>query len=114
MILNGRAINPGELRTPVVLRQRTVTVDAGGFSGVSYSDIATVWARWEDVHGSEVWEAEAIQAVSPATVLIRYYAGLDTTWAIKLGSIDYEIVSIDDIQQRHEYMELKVRRMRSG
>jgi hypothetical protein len=30
------------------------------------------------------------------------------------GTNRYEIVSIDDIQERHEYLELKVKKMRSG
>jgi SPP1 family predicted phage head-tail adaptor len=114
VILNGRPINPGELRTSVDLQKRTVPADAGGAQSPAWSTQATVWARWENAHGSEVWAAQAVQADSPATVLLRYYAGLEPTWALLKGSDRYEIVSVDDIQERHEYMELKVRRMRSG
>ncbi len=114
MILNGKVINPGELRTPVTLQRRSAGSDAGGFQVPTWSPIAAVWARWTNVHGAEVWAAQTVQAEQPATVLIRYLAGLDTTCAILNGSDLFEIVSIDDIQNRHEYLELKVRRARSG
>lgn len=114
MILNGRPINPGELRTQVILQSRSVTSGTGGFQTATWSTIATVWAKWTNAHGSEVWAAQSIQAEAPATVLIRYRIGIDTTCAVLKGSDQFEIVSIDDIAERHEYLELKVRRMRSG
>lgn len=114
MNLNGKTINPGDLRTSVTLQSRTVTVGDGGFPVPSWSTITTVWARWTNVHGSEMWAAQAVEAENAATVLIRYQAGLDRTCAVLKGSERFEIVSIDDIQERHEYMELKVKRMEAG
>ena len=114
MILNGRMINPGELRTPVTLLGRTINSDAGGFQSPVRSTIATVLCKWTGVHGSEAWTAQTVEAERAATVLIRYLAGMDETCAVLLGSDLYEIVSIDDIQQRHEYLELKVRLARAG
>jgi SPP1 family predicted phage head-tail adaptor len=75
---------------------------------------AEVWSKWVNVHGVEVWAAQAEQAEQPATVLIRYQEDIDTTWVIVKDGINFEIVSIDDIRERHEYMELKVKSMRSG
>ncbi len=114
MILNGKPINPGDLRTRIDLQKRTVPADAGGAQVPSWATQATIWARWENAHGQEAWIAQSVQAEAPATVLIRYYAGLEPTWAILKGSDRYEIVSVDDIQERREYMELKVRQMRPG
>ena len=114
MNLNGKVTNPGELRTRVVLEQRTVSTASGGFQQPGWSTIAECWAAWENAHGSEVWAADAAQAEQPATVTIRYRAGLDTTCAVRKGPDRFEIVSIDDIRERHEYLALKVRRMRSG
>ncbi len=45
-------------------------------------------------------------------MLIRYDSRLDETCLVQKGSEIYEIVgSIDDIEERHEYMELKIRLM---
>ena len=114
MNLNGRVINPGELRTPVTLQSRAAGTDAGGFQSPTWSTIAAVMAKWTGVHGAEAWTAQTVEAQRAATVLIRYLAGVDETCAVLLGSDRYEIVSIDDIQQRHEYLELKVKLARAG
>lgn len=114
MILNGKVINPGELRTEITLQKRSPTTGAGGFIQPGWTDIATVWSRWINAHGSEIWAAQAVQAQAPATVLIRYRSDVDTTCVVLNGSIRYEIVSVDDIQARGEYLELKVRRLAPG
>ncbi len=114
MNLNGKISNPGELRIPIMLQRRTVSTETGGFQVPDWEDIATVPARWVGVHGSEAWSAASNNAQQAATVTIRYRADVDLTCAVLLGSNRYEIVSIDDIQMRHEYIELKVQRVRSG
>ncbi len=114
MKINEKPFNPGELRTLVTLKSRTVSTDAGGFPKPTWSTIAAVYAKWENVHGSEAWTADSVGAESAATVTIRYRTGIDTTCAVELDGKIWEIVSIDDIRQRGELLELKVRRMRSG
>lgn len=114
MIINGKVINPGELRTEITIQTRTETVQEGGFQTHTWANLATVRARWTGAHGSEVWAAQSVQAEAPATVLIRYRTGIDTTCAVLLGSDRYEVISVDNIQQRDEYLELKVRKMESA
>jgi SPP1 family predicted phage head-tail adaptor len=114
MILNGKPINPGEMRTPITFESRTVSIETGGFQVPGWATIAEVWARWTNVHGSEVWAAASMQARQPATVLARYREDVDLTCAVSMGGNRYEILSIDDIQQRGEYMELKVQRMEAS
>ncbi len=114
MNLNGKPTNPGEMRVPVTLQKRTVVMNAGGFPTPVWSNIAVVMAKWTNVHGSEVWAASQARAVQPASVWIRYRADLDTTCAVLKGSLRYEIVSMDNVQERNEYIELKVQRMAGG
>lgn len=111
MILNGKVINPGELRTAVTFERRTVSTGTGGYQTPTWSTIATAWARWENVHGGEVWAAANMQARRPATVLARYRADVNLACAVSMGGVRYEILSIDNIQNRAEYMELKVQVM---
>lgn len=106
----GNAItNPGDLRTQIILQTPTITKTAGGAQVVTWTTLATVWAKWTNVHGSEVWQSQAVQAASPATVLIRYRADVNAACSILKGSTRYEIVSLDNIQERGEYLELKVK-----
>lgn len=113
MNLNGKTFNPGQLRTQVTLKRRTVS-DVGGFQIPSYTTVAQVWARWNNAHGSEVWAADAAGASRPATVVIRYRADIDATCAVDKSGLLFEIVSLDDIEERHEYIELKVKRIMEG
>jgi SPP1 family predicted phage head-tail adaptor len=110
MIISGKVVNPGQLRTLISLGSRSVVTGTGGFQVPTFTAFVDVYARWIGAHGADSTQAAIAGVDAPATVLIRYNAGLDRTGAVKLGSDWYEIVSIDDIQQRHEYMELKVRR----
>jgi SPP1 family predicted phage head-tail adaptor len=115
MITNNKIfIQPGELNVKITLQARTVSSNAGGFETAKWSTLAEVWSRWINVHGSEAWAAQSVQAEQAATVTIRYQAEVDATCSVVRGSDRFEIVSIDDIRERHEYLELKVRRVRSG
>lgn len=114
MRIGDRVTNPGELRTSISLQRRASTANAGGFQTAGWSTIATVWAKWTNVHGQEAWIAQTAQAGQAATVLIRYRSDVDPTCAVLKGSDRYEIVSMDNIQERGEYLELKVIRKREG
>jgi SPP1 family predicted phage head-tail adaptor len=114
MRINEKPINPGELRTPITLKKRTVTTDAGGFKKEVYASAATVYARWQNAHGREVWTADMAGAIAPATLLIRYMAGIDESWVVDKNGEIFEIVSIDNIMERNEYLEIKVKRLKTG
>lgn len=114
MRIGDKVTNPGDLRTKVSLQSRTITSEDGGFQHPAWTTIATVWAKWINVHGSEAWTASSLQAESAATVLIRYRSDVNLGCAVLKGSIRYEIVSLDNIQERNEYIELKVKRMSAG
>jgi SPP1 family predicted phage head-tail adaptor len=111
MKIGNMVTNPGELRVPVALQTPVISTDAGGAQSTSFQTISYVFAKWTNVHGAEAWSDQARSASFPATVLIRYYANLTTAWVLEKDGQRYQIVSIDDIQERHEYMELKVQRL---
>jgi SPP1 family predicted phage head-tail adaptor len=115
MNLNGRPSNPGELRTPVTLKKRTVETMTGGFQKPAYSTLASnVMVKWVNAHGSEAWSAGTLDAVRTATVTLRYRSDVDETCVVVKGSEIYEIVSMDNIQERNEYLELKVKLPKEG
>ena len=114
MRLNGRVSNPGEMRTRVVLESRSVSVETGGFQKPGWSTLATVWAKWVNAHGSEAVQAASLGIEELATVTIRWRGDVDATGAVSKGGVRYEIVSLDNIQERNEFIEMKVKRLRAG
>jgi SPP1 family predicted phage head-tail adaptor len=114
MRISEKPFNPGELRTSIILKTRTVTTGTGGFQFPGWSTLATVFCKWVNAHGSEVLTANMAGAEAPATVTIRYRSDVDPTYAVEKGGELWEIVSMDNIREKNELIELKVRRMRSG
>ncbi len=112
-----KPFNPGELRTPVLLAPRIVSTGTGGFKtpAPDTANQVSVLAKWVGAHGSEVWAADAAGVQEPATVTIRHRI-IDPTWYISKdnGSTWFEIVSIDNIREYGELLELKVRLLRAG
>ncbi|MEA4919380.1 MAG: phage head closure protein [Clostridiaceae bacterium] len=107
----------GDLRTPIRI-QHEVTTGTGSFATVTWYDLDdtahagtayNIYAKWVNVHGSEAWVADSVQAQLGATVTIRYRSDVTSTCRVLLGSTIYEIASPDNIKQRNEWLEIKVK-----
>ena len=114
MIIGSKVTNPGDLRTKVTLLSRSVETQAGGFQKPETEEIAEVWAKWTNVHGREALQSSSVQAEVNATALIRYRADVDETCLVQLGDEDFEIVSMDNIREHGEYLELRLKKVRPG
>ena len=88
--------------------------DKGSFAKAEWIEVCEVWANWVNVHGSEVWAADSVQAQKAATVSIRYRSGIDEKCRIKYNDIIYEIISIDNVRERNMVLEMKVRAAVNG
>ena len=108
MKIGNRITNPGELRTSVIVQNPTINTDAGGAQSTTWSNVATVWSKWLNAHGAEAVTSDALKAVKRATVTIRYLSSLTEKSALLKAGERWQIISIDDIQERHEYIELVV------
>ena len=64
-------------------------------------------------YGTEVFTAMQLQVQEPATLTMRYSALIRPDCLIyKLGDpVPYEIISVNDVEDRHCWLEVKVRRM---
>lgn len=116
-----------------MLVSHELVTDAGGFQHPTDVYIAEVWADWKNVHGQEAIIADANGVKVAATVVIRYRSDINLGCAIfkdatvteivdehdvvtghTVTGTEYEIFSMDDIEERHEYIELKVKRVAGG
>ncbi len=107
----------GDLRTKIRI-QKEITTGTGSFATKAWYDLDdtakagtayNIPAQWVNVHGTEAWIADSVQAQLGATVTIRYRSDITPSCRILLGSVVYQIVSLDNIRQRNEWLELKVK-----
>ncbi len=107
--------NPGELNKRLPYYKRTVISKTGGFKVKDLVLIDYAWTKCVGVHGSEAWVANSVGAVGAMTLTRRYRSEIDATTVVKINDLYYETDGQpDDIQQRHEYLELKVKIVRPG
>ncbi|MEG1891364.1 MAG: head-tail adaptor protein [Clostridia bacterium] len=126
-----KRFNVGELRTQIIIKALEPNMDADGYPTETftpiYGDGVSIGCKWVNVHGREVYEAERLNLREAATLTVRYTSLVnqrcriwrsDELGALPYGASDeaaaaiaYEIVSVDDIQNRHELLEIKVKRV---
>ena len=107
----------GKLNRKVIIEERIQAVDENGFMVEQWAEKATVHGYVTNIHGKEL--IDNIDQLSTNTykrIKIRYKKYLDETlysdvthnFRIKYNNSYWDITSIDDIQDRHEYMEILI------
>lgn len=114
--------NPGEMRTPVIVEAPNRGVNENGYPTEGWKNVfgdSVVYCKWVNVHGKEVFEALSIDLKNPATLTMRYSPKITGECRILKAEdkearykdqLAYEIISIDDVDMRHEWLEIKVER----
>lgn len=111
-----KSVNPGDLRTLVRFFSVTRTADAEGVPAEAevnvFGEGAAVRCQWVNAHGSEVFAAQQLQLREPATLTLRYSPLIRPDLIVYRDGDDrpYEIVSVDNVEQRGRWLELKVQR----
>lgn len=109
--------NPGELRTPVYFKKVSDRgSDAEGYPTGSEVNIfgegVAVRVKWVNLHGTEVLTGLQLQLKEPATITMRYSPLINKKLLVYKGNdpSPYEVISIDDVEERHRWLEIKVQR----
>lgn len=113
--------NAGELTTRVRFVRTTTTINENGFPVRTEEDIfgEPVYCRWVWAHGSEVFEHMELKLGQVATLTM--YATPRITVDCRVVLVDeqqlvgtdwgpFEIVSIDTVENRGRFMEIKIKR----
>lgn len=111
-----KSANAGELRTPITVMSVSKPTDDEGYDSYVETNVfgtgAVLMCKWVNAHGTEVFAAAQLQLREPATVTVRYSPKIDRTCLIYRGSDPepYEIISIDNVEERDAWLEIKVQR----
>ena len=87
-------INAGELNQRITLQQKTTTRNAIGEAVVTWSDVATVWAKVMPLRGNAFYTANQEQHVIDARFLIRERAGLNVGMRLLWKGQPYDITNL--------------------
>lgn len=108
--------NAGELRTPVFFKKVIRKTDAEGYPAEEevnvFGDKTAVYVKWVNAHGTETFTAMQMQLREPATLTCRFSRLIDEKCLVyRSGDTQaYEIISIDNVEQRNIWLEIKVQR----
>ena len=119
--------NPGEMRTQIIIETYESEKTANGYQEKTWKNIFgegnTIRVKWVNVHGTEVFEAMGLDLREPATLTMRFSPLISRECRILKAedaekedreSLYYEVISIDDIEERHTQLEIKVQRKRNA
>ena len=112
-----KSANAGELRTKAYFKRiERGAPDADGYQPETECDVfggAPVMCKWANAHGNEVFLAMQQQLKDPATLTVRYSPLLDDVTLVVYHDGDpgpYEVISVDNVDQRCEWLEIKLHR----
>ncbi|MCM8710849.1 phage head closure protein [Clostridium sp. SYSU_GA19001] len=96
-----------ELRHRIKLQKNITQTDDNGFETETWADFKELWAKTENLHGREYFEAAAVQAENTVKFTIRYTDEIDTAMRIIFRGKQYNITSIDNIKYNNKFIEIK-------
>lgn len=117
-----RSAGAGELRTKIMVfdlpRDEHGEVELGpdGYPASEpvnvFGEGKTRYCKWVNAWGTEVYTARQAGVTEPATLTLRYTPLITTTCIIYRGTDPkpYEVISVNDVENRHAWLEVKVQR----
>lgn len=113
--------NAGELRTQIQIKRRIVETNDNGFESVTYENVygdgQYVACKWVGNHGSEVFNRDSYMERCSATITMRYSPLADDGRLVVFlyGDPDpWEVVNVDNVEQRNQWLELSVEKRIRG
>lgn len=100
------SVRAGELNRRVSVQQRSSTPGNFGAASETWQEVFPAWARILPLGGRELLFAKQIASESSHQVTIRYRASVTPRMRIVYQGRVFEIESVNDVEERHEYLEL--------
>lgn len=98
----------GTLNRRVTIEKRSIVDDPLGGEIVTWALLATLWANFRNLSGTETIKSDAEVGTTKASVRIRYREDIDQTCRLLHHGLIYQIESVLPDQQGREYVDLVV------
>lgn len=118
-----KSAGAGELRTRIYVLDRAelpqVTDSIGNRSCGTPGLLERgkkLWCKWVNAYGNEVYAARQARVQEPATLTLRYTPYLTPTCVLcrRGDQVPFEVISVNDVENRHAWLEVKVQRSVPG
>jgi len=96
----------GQLRTRVIIQQKSATQDSVGQPLEVWTTFATVWADVRNQRGLEVIKGDMQMSRLLASIRIRNRAGITAAMRVKQGDNIYNIVTVSPDTNSKDYIDL--------
>lgn len=121
----------GEMRTKVIIQGETTTINASGHTEMAWECLfpGPVWCKWVNAHGTEAFDAMRLELGEVVTLTMRYSPLVDIRCRVLHAGdaaavaaapeaareelarkLAYSIISLDNVEDKGEYLEIKLRR----
>lgn len=98
----------GDLREHMDVLAKTDSADGRGFPVQAWTVAhASVACSVSDVSGRDFYAAYAAGAQNTVTFVCRYIAGVNTANRVRYQGGDYEILQVNHLQEKRDFMQLK-------
>lgn len=119
-----KSAKSGEMRTRITVHELTAGEDDDGFQINGWTDVfggQKVWCKWINPHGTDIYEQMRLNVKELATITMRYTPKINERCRIFKdytptgdeaadARYAYDVISIDDVENEHKLLEIKVQR----
>ena len=106
------------MTTAIRIKNKTIITNENGFEEEIWVDLIDedIFCEWQNKFGGELYSAAAVNAKEPAKIRLWYIPGIGQTCRVKRVEDEaiFDIINIDDIQGRHQQLEIEVKRYIEG
>ena len=99
-------INPGKLDKKIEIIATVNKKNGNGFLEKEEKLFKSPWAQVSQKSANEHFKANTELATSQKRFLIRYIKGITYDMFIRYANNDYDIIYLNDYEERHEYIEI--------
>lgn len=105
----------GEMRTQIRILQIKHAIDEDGFNTREYKDVFghAIWCKWEWERGTETFESAKQRLMERAVITIRPDVRINERCVaerVDKPGIFWEIISVMDIEDKHRWAEVTLKR----
>lgn len=94
------------LNKRIIIQKKSLTVNEEGYQVEAWVDVISLWAGIKNLHGSEFFQAQAVNSNVTCKMTIRYTKNIDTSMRIVYDNKYYNILYLDDINESHKFIEI--------